>query len=121
MKLKGKVAYYKKTSANETKLLDQVTKKIYLYNLPTKILSISKMKLNGRHPEGEKVVVEKDCSFVMYITKGKGRYLINNEVVQVAVGDAVFVRAGCTFVAEGNFEYITVVVPAFHEDSVEKV
>jgi mannose-6-phosphate isomerase-like protein (cupin superfamily) len=113
--------YYKKVSAKDTSLLDQKTKKIFLYDLPTKILSISKMELNGRHPEGEKVLLEKDCSFVMYVTKGTGKYLINGEEVIVIKGDAVFVRAGSTIVAEGKFEYVTVCVPAFHEGSVEEV
>ncbi len=116
-----KITYYKKVSVKEAQLLDQNTKKIYLYNLPTKILSLSRMELNGRHPEGRKVVLEKDCSFAMYVTKGQGKYLINGDEVKVSKGDAVFVRAGSTFVAEGNFEYVTCVVPAFHQKSVKEI
>lgn len=113
--------FYKKVSLKDTKTLDQVTKKINLYNLPTKILSASYMTLNGRHPEGKKKVLEKDCSFVMYVTEGKGKYIINDKEVKVKPKDVVFVRAGSTFVAEGDFEYFTVVVPAFHPDSVEEI
>jgi mannose-6-phosphate isomerase-like protein (cupin superfamily) len=118
---KGNITFFKKVSAEDTELLDQKTKKIHLYNLPTKILSISRMELNGRHPSGKKALLEKDASFVMYVTKGKGQYLINREKVMVSPGDAVFVRAGSTFVAEGRFEYITVNVPAYHPDSAEEV
>ena len=116
-----RITYYKKVAKNETTLLDQRTKKIHLYNLPTKILSVSRMELKGRHPEGNKVVLEKDCSFAMYVTRGKGKDLINGEIVQVGEGDVVFVRAGSTFIAEGNFEYITCVIPAYHPESTEEV
>jgi mannose-6-phosphate isomerase-like protein (cupin superfamily) len=110
-----------KVSKEDRKLIDLGTKKIFQYNLPTKILSVSYMKVNGRNPEGNKVVLEKDCSFAIYITKGSGKFIIDRENIKAEVDDVIFVRAGSTFVAEGNFEYITFVVPAYHPESTEEV
>lgn len=119
--MKNKIITYKKVSAKDTKLVELKNKKIFQYNLPTKIMSVSYMELDGRNPEGNKVLLEKDCSFVMYVTKGKGKYLINGDKVNVSTGDVVFVRAGSTFVAEGKFEYLTMVIPAYHSDSTEEI
>ncbi len=116
-----KIDHFYKVKKKEAGLIDQKTKQIRIYNLPTKVLSISYMSLEGRHPEGKKVMLEKDCSFVMYVTQGTGNYEINGERIAVEKGDAVFVRAGSTFVAEGNFEYVTVVVPAFYPETTEEI
>lgn len=119
--MKGKTNYRKKVSIKDTEVINLVTKKIHKYNLPTKILSVSYMKLNGRHPEGKKKLLEKDCSYIMFVTEGKGKYIINEDIIEVKPQDVVFVRAGSTFVAEGKFEYLTVVVPAFYPNTTEEI
>ena len=67
-----------KITAKESKIIELGTKVIYKYELPTKLFDISKMVVKGRHPKDpKKVILEKDCSFAMYVTKGEGKYLVN--------------------------------------------
>lgn len=98
------------------------TKTIFKYELATKLFDIAKMVVNGRHPENpEKVILEKDCNFAMYVTKGKGKYFVNSEEIAVTEGDVVFVPAGSTFACEGEFEYVTVDVPAYYPEQSEEI
>lgn len=111
-----------KITLKDTNLIDLGTKKIYKYILPTKLYDIAKMVVNGRHPQDpKKVILEKDCSFAMYVIKGKGEYLVNNEKIVVNEGDVIYVPAGSTFACEGNFEYITVDVPTFYAEQSEEI
>ncbi len=112
-----------KISAKEAKKIELgPTKTIYKYVLPTKLFDIAKMVVKGRHPEDpNKVILEKDCSFAMYVTKGEGKYLVNGEELAVTEGDVVFVPAGSTFACEGDFEYITVDVPAYYPEQSEEI
>src|SRR3990172_8195733 len=71
--------------------------------------------------DSKKIILEKDCSFAMYVTRGSGKYLVNGEEITVEEGDMVFVPAGSTFACEGNFEYITVDVPAFYPEQSEEI
>lgn len=97
-------------------------KTIYKYELPTKLFDIAKMEVHGRHPENPtRVILEKDCNFVMYVTKGGGKYFINGEEIRVEEGDVVYVPAGSIFACEGDFEYITVDVPAYYPEQSEEV
>lgn len=43
-----------KYSFNETNLVDLGNKKIYKYPFKTKLLSVAKMVVNGRHPKNKK-------------------------------------------------------------------
>lgn len=111
-----------KISKKESKLVNLGTKKIYKFILPTKLYGIAKMVVHGRHPENpQKVVMEKDCSFVMYVVKGSGKYFINEEEFNVKADDVVYVPSGSTFACEGDFEYITVDVPAYYPEQSEEL
>lgn len=111
-----------KLSKSESKKIELGTKTIYKYELPTKLFDLAKMEVKGRHPANpDKVILEKDCNFAMYVTKGDGKYLVNGEEIKVAEGDCVFVPSGSTFACEGNFEYITVDVPAYYPEQSEEI
>src|SRR3990172_11966891 len=111
-----------KISAKDSKKIVLGTKTIYKYILPTKLFDIARMVVKGRHPvDPKKVILEKDCDFAMYVTKGEGKYFVNGEEIKVVEGDVVFVPAGSTFACEGNFEYITVDVPAYYPEQSEEV
>ena len=111
-----------KVSPDKTVKIDLGTKEIYKYPLPTKLLDISVMKVKGRHPKDPKTfVVEHDCQFVMYVTKGKGRYYLGDDVVSVEEGDVVYVPTETKFAVEGEFEYVTVDIPAFYLEQSEEV
>jgi len=111
-----------KVSANKTSNIDLGTKKIYKYPLPTRVFDIGKMVVDGRHPEDpKKVILERDCSFVMYVTKGKGKYIVSGDEIKVEAGDVVYVPTGNTFACEGKFEYVTVDIPAYYPEQSEEV
>src|SRR3990167_5786054 len=53
-----------------------------------KEFDIARMVVNGRHPEGEnKFILEHECSFVIYVTKGFGKIFAGEDVFEVKVGD----------------------------------
>ena len=111
-----------KISAKDSKKIELGAKTIYKYILPTKLFDIARMVVKGRHPvDPKKVILEKDCSFAMYVSKGKGKYFVNGEEFNVTEGDVLYVPAGCTFACEGDFEYITVDVPAFYPEQSEVI
>jgi mannose-6-phosphate isomerase-like protein (cupin superfamily) len=110
-----------KYSRSDTELIDLgPTKKIYKYPSPTRSLDIGIMVLNGRHPESG-FVVEHDCEFVMYVTKGEGTFYVGDSIYKVKPGDAVFVPTDHKFAADGNFEYITVDSPAYYPGQTESI
>ncbi|MDP3964987.1 MAG: cupin domain-containing protein [bacterium] len=105
-----------------TDKIDLGTKIIYKYPTPTKALDIGKMIVNGRHPKGKNsFVVENECTFVMYVTKGKGIVYAGSETFQVGVGDVIFVPKKNPFAVEGTLEYITVDTPAFSLEQSQEV
>jgi len=95
-------------------------KKIYKYPLGEKLLSVARMVVDGRHPESG-YLLEKECNFAMYMTRGKGRYFVGDEIFDVGVGDVVFVPAGNKFASEGDFEYITFDTPGYYPEQSEEV
>lgn len=111
-----------KISAKEANKIGLGTKTIYKYILPTKLFDIAKMVVKGRHPENpKKVILERDCSFAMYVIKGRGKYFVNGKSMNVAEGDVLYVPASSTFACEGDFEYVTVDVPAYYPEQSEEI
>jgi mannose-6-phosphate isomerase-like protein (cupin superfamily) len=110
---------YSKSDANR---IDLGTKVIYKYPAPDKLMDIGIMFVNGRHPEGENTfILEHDCNFVMYITKGNGIIYAGDESFEVVSGDVVYIPKENRFAVEGQFEYITVDTPAFYPEQSETI
>lgn len=103
-----------KFSKTETNQINLGTKIIVKYPAPTKDFDIAKMIVNGRHPEkSNSFLLEKECSFVIYVLSGSGKVFAGEEVFEVVSEDVIFVPKGHAFAVEGKLEYITVDVPAF--------
>lgn len=111
-----------KYSKADTNDIDLGTKRIFKYPTPTKLMDIGKMVVNGRHPQKEgSFLLEKECSFIMYVLSGKGRVFAGNEIFDVVAEDVVFVPKENNFAVEGNFEYITFDSPAFYMEQSGEV
>lgn len=111
-----------KYSSHRADKIDLGTKAIFKYPTPTKRFDVAKMVLNGRHPKGKDTfVLEHDCSFVMFITKGTGRVFAGSEVFDVVPEDVVFVPSENKFAVEGNLEYITFDIPAYYKEQSEEI
>jgi mannose-6-phosphate isomerase-like protein (cupin superfamily) len=111
-----------KYSQQDTNKIDLGTKVIFKYPSPTKLFEIARMEINDHHPqEPNKFLLEHDCQFAFYVIKGQGVIYASEEVFKVKVGDVVFVPKENKFAAEGNFEYITVNVPAFYPEQSEEI
>lgn len=109
-----------KYSHKDTNKINLGTKIIYKY--PTKKFDIARMVVNGRNPKYKnKFLLEHKCSFVIYIIKGNGTVYAGDGVFNVGINDVVFVPKENKFAVEGNFEYITVDVPAFYLEQSEKI
>ena len=100
----------RKFTFEDTKKIDLGTKVIYKYPALSRLLELSHMVVNGRHPENKnEVIIEHDCQFIIYVTKGNGKIYAGGEVFEVKVGDTVYIPAENKFAAEGkDFEYLTV-------------
>jgi mannose-6-phosphate isomerase-like protein (cupin superfamily) len=111
-----------KFTAKQAKKIDLGTKLIYKYPTPTKEMDIARMVVKGRHPKGKnKYILEHECSFVIYVIKGKGQVFAGDELFRVKVGDVVFVPKENKFAVKGEMEYITVDVPAFYLEQSEEI
>ncbi len=111
----------KKYTFEDTKKINLNTKIIYKYPTPTQLFDIARMVVKGRHPEDKNTfIIEEDCSFIIYVIKGKGTVYAGEKELKVSINDVVLVPKGNKFAIKGNLEYITVNVPAFYlEQSTE--
>jgi mannose-6-phosphate isomerase-like protein (cupin superfamily) len=112
-----------KYSASEATLIDLgPTKKIHKYPSPMRQLDIARMVVDGRHPVGkDRFVLEHSCSFVMHVTKGRGKFYVGDEVFEVKPGDVVFVPTDHKFAVEGKLEYITIDSPAYYPEQTQEI
>ncbi len=109
-------------SKKDTHLVDLETKKILKYPTPTSQFDVGKMIVHGRHPEkDDEFLLEHECSFVMYILKGKGRVYAGKQHFSVVAEDVVFVPKDTPFAVDGDFEYVTFSIPAFFLEQSEIV
>lgn len=111
-----------KLSFKDTNLVDLGSKKIYKYPFQTKLLSVAKMVVNGRHPNGKnKFLLEHKCNFIIYVLKGKGIIYAGNEIFEVQKAESVFVPIENKFAVEGNLEYVSFDAPAFFPGQSEEI
>lgn len=109
-----------KYTPSDTNKIDLGTKIIYKYPTSIKELDFSRMVITGRNPVTG-FLLEHDCQFFIYVTKGQGKVITNDEVIEVTVGDVVFVPKETKFAMEGDFEYVTAGTPAFYPEQAEEV
>jgi len=97
-----------KFTFKDAKKVDLGTKIIYKYPSLSKSSELNCMVVNGRHPEDKnEYIIERDCQFIIYVTKGNGKIYAGKEIFNVEVGDAVYVPTENKFAVEGNdLEYI---------------
>jgi mannose-6-phosphate isomerase-like protein (cupin superfamily) len=110
-----------KIQKKDAKLIDLGGKRIYAYPLQTKMMSVAYMVVKGRNPTKKNTfLLEHDCQFIIYVTKGKGRIYTSNELFEVTVGDVVYIPTDNKFAVEGDMEYVTVDTPGYYpEQSTE--
>ncbi|HUD11813.1 MAG TPA: hypothetical protein VMS08_05350 [Candidatus Saccharimonadia bacterium] len=111
----------KYTPADTTKI-DLGTKIIYKYPTPTDLFDVGRMVVKGRHPKDpNSFAFESQCSFVMYVTIGKGTVTAGDHTFTVSPHDVIFVPTKHKFAVEGNLEYITFDAPAFFPEQSKLV
>ncbi len=112
-----------KFTFKDTKKVDLGTKVIYKYPSLSRLLELNYMVVNGRHPENKnEYVIDHDCHFIIYVTKGDGKIYAGDEVFNVKVGDTVCVPPENKFAAEGmGLEYVTTESPAWYPEQIEVV
>ena len=109
-----------KFTFDDAKKVDLGTKVIYKYPSLSKLIEVNYMVVNGRHPEKEnEFIIDHDCHFIIYITKGKGRIYAGDEIFDVKIGDTVCVPPENKFAAEGkDFEYLTTESPGWYPEQM---
>ena len=102
---------YKKISYNErtTRIISEYhSADNYLTKETTKNVSLAITKLNGKL-ESNKINNER----VYYFISADVIFIINDEEIHCNSGDVLYLDKDTTYSAEGNFEAITINVPAF--------
>ena len=102
---------YKKISNNE-----KITRKIsevhsadnYLTKETTESVSLAVTKLNGKL-DSNKITNER----VYYFISADVNFIINNEKVHCDSGDVLYLDKDTIYSAKGDFEAVTINVPAF--------
>lgn len=102
---------YKKISNNE-----KITRKIsevhsadnYLTKETTESVSLAVTKLNGKL-DSNKITNER----IYYFISADVNFMINNEKVHCDSGDVLYLDKDTIYSAEGDFEAVTINVPAF--------
>jgi mannose-6-phosphate isomerase-like protein (cupin superfamily) len=98
-------------------VIDLGTKRIVKYTSQDKNLEINHMFMTGRQPEVEGTYnYETKCHFMIYILRGSGKFIAEDETFEVEEGDVIDFPVSTRFATEGNFEYLTVESPAFSLD-----
>ncbi len=110
-----------KYSSDKTTVINLGTKVIYKFPTQTKLFDLSRMVVNGRHPENPKeFILESDCHFMIYVIKGNGKIYAGDNIFQVVAGDVIDVPPANKFAVEGKgLEYMTIDVPAFYPEQSE--
>ena len=102
---------YKKISNNE-----KITRKIsevhsadnYLTKETTESVSIAVTKLNGKL-DSNKITNER----VYYFISANVNFIIDNEKIHCDSGDVLYLNKNTIYSAEGDFEAVTINVPAY--------
>jgi mannose-6-phosphate isomerase-like protein (cupin superfamily) len=112
-----------KFTFKDTRKVDLGTKVIYKYPSLSKLLGLSCMAVNGRHPENkDEYTIEHDCQFIIYVVKGNGKIYAGDEIFNVETGDTVYVPIENKFAVEGEgLEYVTIDTPAWYPEQAEIV
>ena len=76
-----------KYSSDKASIINLGTKIIYKFPAQTKLFELSRMVVSGRHPENPKeFILESDCHFMIYVTKGSGKIYAGDDIFQVVAG-----------------------------------
>jgi mannose-6-phosphate isomerase-like protein (cupin superfamily) len=95
---------------------------IYEYPAQSHALRISFMEVAGRRPGSEgKAFLEEDCTFAIYVVRGSGRIVIEDDSYDIAQDDVVTVLAGRRWYIEGTLAYVTASTPAFYPEQSSMV
>jgi len=77
--------------------------------------------MEGTQRKKDRLFIEHDCNFVIYVTKGKGIIYAGNEKFSIEPDDVIFVPVENKFAIDGHLEYITIDVPAFYLEQSEEI
>lgn len=95
---------------------------IYEYPCQSKSLRISYIKVSGRRPAGlNEAFIEHDCTFSLYVVKGRGSIIIEGKTYELKEDDVVTVLAGKRWIIEGELSYIVATTPAFYPEQSEVI
>src|SRR3989344_4202330 len=90
------------------------------YPLENKEVNGAVISLDGRYPEGGRVVNLK-CKELAYVIKGSGKVVVDGIDVLVYEGDLVLIEAGEKYYWEGNLQMFVPCVPAWSPEQHKEV
>jgi len=92
----------------------------YEYHLGDKDINGALIELNGRYPDKGRVVNEV-CKELVHVISGKGKLNVNGEEVLLQKDDQALIEPGEKYFFEGNMEFFTPCIPAWHPEQHKEV
>ena len=111
-----------KISQKDTTTIERETAVIRNYSFSTKDLSITHIKVNGRHPAyTSKLHIEHKLTLICYVLSGQGKFVVDNQEYVVETGDAIFIKPDQKYYIQGNLEYLVCCNPAYYREQHEQI
>lgn len=109
------VTFLKADAAENQLIRIDANKIIKRYPSTSRVIEMNLMTLNGRSPiNPDHFIYNTLVHFMVYVTKGKGMFYVDDAVFNASEGDVLDVPPKTRFAACGeDFEYVTVENPAF--------
>jgi mannose-6-phosphate isomerase class I len=111
-----------KISLNEITEVDRISAKIKNFPFPVKNISVTNIKVDGRHPlDITKQHIEHKLTLICYVISGQGKFVVENKTHDVVGGDAILIKSDEKYFIEGNLEYLVCCEPAYYREQHEQV
>jgi mannose-6-phosphate isomerase-like protein (cupin superfamily) len=78
-------------------------------------INIAVAEMTGRYPD-EGYAVNQACTEMAYVLKGQGKLVLENQSVNLSVGDVVLIPRGEKYYWEGDMTVLLPVSPAWHPE-----
>lgn len=102
--------------------IERETVVIHNYAFPIKDVSITHIKVFGRHPaDKSKLHIEHKLTLICYILTGKGKFVVDEKEFSVETADAIFIKPDQKYYIQGNLEYLVCRNPAYYREQHEQI
>lgn len=111
-----------KLTKDSLEKVERETAAIVSFPFATKDLSITHIKVFGRHPfDKKKLHIEHKLTLICYVINGDGKFVVEDKIFKVTSGDAILILPNQKYYIKGNLEYLVSCSPAYYREQHEQV